>query len=232
MARYRKRRKRFRRRRRRGGFNKKVKRIVKKEFKKKIEMKYATGSVPLFAVSNTGTLSEHFPVAGILQGVALNQRIGNKINLHKWLINFSFVGPIGLSQTPLRMRVMIVYSKRTVVNLDFPQNPDLFMDLETMKRNGIYVISDKIMTLAPQFSTVVTIPPADPQAMVYVKWCASHPATRSSRRKINLRGRTRNYDAAIEITNGRLWVYAVSEINASAETCRMGMESRLFYTDA
>jgi len=231
MARRFKRRKRFRRR-RRGGMVKKVKRIVKKEFKKRIEMKYSTGTIATFGVSSTGTLSEQFPVAGILPGTAINQRIGNKINMHKLLISFNWLGAVGVAAIPLRLRVMIVYSRRTVTVPDFPATVDKFMDLEAMKKQGIYIISDKIMTLAPQFPTTTIIPAVSPQVETYVHWCSAHPSSKSSRRKIRLRGRLRTYDAAVEITNGRLWVYSISEANAAAETCRMAIEARLFYTDA
>ena len=223
-----KRRKRFRRgRRRKGGFRKKVKRIVKSEFKKKIEMKYTSATLGVSNVSSTGSLTEHFDITAIIQGVLNGQRVGQHINLHKWFVNFRFLGPAGtLWPTPLRMRIIVCYSKRTVTTVDFPTSIDNFMDLELMKRNGIYVMIDRSFSLAPEGPTILAT------VDTYVQWCATLPPHRTWRKKFNLKGRKRSYDALTEITNGRLWTYAISEANPALATCRMGQESRLFYTDA
>ena len=183
-------------------------------------------------MTTVGVLVEAFAVASITNGASVNQRIGEKINLHRWMLNLNIFGGTGAaSSVALTYRVIIAYARSTCISTDFPQGVDEFWDYGEAREKGIYAMKDITGTLAPTTGRV-TVTSSSPDTYAFVRWCAAHRTNSIRRMKFRLKGRERLYDDADGIiARGRLYVFAVSESDA-AEVCRFSYRSRLYYTDA
>ncbi len=214
-----------RKRRRKMSLGRRVKTIVKKQFKKRIEMKFAEDDQAAISMNAGGLLTEFFTAAEIQRGVADDERVGDRINLHRWMIRGIISGPAGPNtELALYCRVIIATSKRAAAASDFPTSVVSHVNADAMKKAGLFFVSDRVYYLAPASSTNVTT------ADTYSRWAGSAPMTRYINKKIRLRGRERRYlnDASIEI--GHLYIYSISE-TAGGDFCNQLFETRLYYTD-
>ncbi len=227
MARFRKRRKRFRRK-RKMSFNRRVKRVIKRDKKKTVEMKVSNSNLSRVEMATAGQVFEFHDYVTIGLGTGTGNRIGDQINLHLWKINMNLQGHDGvLTSVPLRYRILVAYSSGSENLLvgDFPSSVFGFMNLEEQKQKGIYIIKDFTGVLAPCCDTPVSA------ADKYTRWAAAHATSRMIRLNVRLKGRQRAYDNTDGvISKGRLWLYAISEVDA-ADHSFWEADTRLFYTD-
>lgn len=218
-----------RRKRRKLSIGKRMKRVVRQEFKKRIEMKRVTGTSSMAEVASAGTLIDLLAAGDIPQGDAQGQRTGNKINMHRLQTVMHLQGPAGQTDpVVVRARVVFAYAKQACILADFPGGIDTFWNLAAMKANGIYKISDRTYTLAPCCATVVNTG----QTNVYWSaWAASHPSRRTIKKQFNFKGRAREWDDAAAVTKGFWYLYVFSETNADADRCDFAITDRWFFTD-
>lgn len=228
MAYKRRRRRKYRgRKRRKMNLTRRVKRVVKREFKKRIEMKRLTTVIGLTAIGATGSTFDLMPATANIQGTAINQRVGLKINVHRLILNMHAQGASGSANGfVLRMRIMIVYSsKSTPILADFPPTIDGHMAISAMTSRGIHIVSDKTFSLAPCCPTLTTT------ADTYAYWAASHSTHRTFRRKLRFKGRPREYDSAGNAIHGFYTIWALSDVNGG-EVNNLEIQSRFYFTDA
>ncbi len=224
MARFRKRRRRFRRK-RKMGLTRRIKRVVRKIRKKTVEMKFDDWNLAITPVTSTGLLTEFFGFAAIPEGTGPDDRIGQHINMYRWMIHLTLFGTSApTSSAPQTTRLIVAYARNATAATDFPPTVDGFMDLEQARGKGIYVIRDWKWTLAPQVPVVTTL------ADSFATQARAHPMTRFRDFKINLKGRNRAYDN-ISITNGFLYIYAITD-PVGAQANLLQARTRLFYTDS
>ena len=212
------------RKRRKMNFTRRVKRVVKKEFKKRIEMKHVRGVVALAPIGAFGSLISLLPT--IPQGTDHNDRIGTRINLHLMKLHAHIQGPTGGANAfILRCRVIVCYCKQAPPLLtDFPPTIDGFMNYEGMRTSGMYVMSDRTHTLAPCCPTVIAV------ADTYSYWAAAQKTNVTLRKTFRLRGRREQYEEAGGVQHGFYYLFALSDVNGG-EVCAIGTNSLFFFTD-
>jgi len=230
MARFRKRRKRFRRKRRKMSFTRRVKRVIKRDKKKTVEMKVAGSNLSLVDMATAGQVFEFHDYATIGLGTGVSNRIGDKINMHRWMVNIHIKSNDGtLGPEPLRWRVLVCYSSGSENLLvgDFPLSVAGFMNVEEQRQKGIYVIKDMSGVVAPCCDSPVTL------ANTYTRYAAAAGVDRFIRLKVRLGGRVRDYDTTDGvISKGRIWIFGISEANSGGLRSNWVVETKLYYTDS
>jgi len=214
-------------RRRRGGKRRKmtagkVKRIVKKELRKNVEMKHVSQTVAKNLITG-GT--ELRTVIMPSQGVDVINRIGDSINLWRWNMNLSIFGYEAAGAAPARVRIMVMWSHISVPVTSLPSTINGLPQFDLLKESGTFIMSDRTYVVAP--NAVSTNLAAD----VYAWFPASHPSIRNFKFRFRLKGRKNTVETdGSTPRNGFLQYYFICDTFGGDEVSWQS-DSRVYYTD-